>query len=631
MSYKNTNKELLDWISLFLLKNDTALYSARVRDKFLKNSYLDNYNEVVGLTSFLEEDVKVSERLYCILNDIYNIVICGSSSCNNEVKFVKFRMGYKSYCCNKCQRLDQENINIKQLDSNKKTCLEKYGVENVFQLEEVKEKIKETCVEKYGVENSFQSVEVRAKQKETMVERYSADHNMRSDFLKERLKERYGGIFPMHSEESKQKIEETFDKKYGGRFAGSPIIKDKIKKTVKERYNVDWITKSKFIKNKIKHTVKERYGVDHAMQSPIIKDKIKKTCQERYRVNSPSQIKLNDKNMLDKLHDKEWLKHQHHDLKKSCIDITKEFNLNRGTIIYFMSKSGIDVKRYPSSSLEKEIANYINIENIQTNTRKIIPPLELDIYLPDYNLAIEYNGLYWHSLHNKDYHLNKTEKCAEKGIQLLHIFESEWLDSTKRDIWKSIISNKLGRNNTIYARKTEIKEITDNKQIKEFLDNNHLQCFVGSSIKLGLFYSDELVSLMMFGKSRFSKKYEWEMIRFCNKKFLSVVGGASKLYKYFVRNYKPKSVVSYADRRYSDGGLYRQLGFELSHNSDPNYWYFKNNEFVLYNRIHFQKHKLSLLLEKFDSNITEVENMTENGYLRIFDCGNMVYYNLINS
>jgi hypothetical protein len=127
------------------------------------------------------------------------------------------------------------------------------------------------------------------------------------------------------------------------------------------------------------------------------------------------------------------------------------------------------------------------------------------------------------------------------------------------------------------------------------------------------------------GETRFSKKYEWEMIRFCNKKYITVVGGASKLLKYFERQYKPKSIISYADKRYSNGNLYNKLGFTFSHNSNPNYWYFKNGTFNLYSRIIFQKHKLKNLLELFDKNKSETQNMIDNNYLIIFDCGNMVF------
>ena len=129
---------------------------------------------------------------------------------------------------------------------------------------------------------------------------------------------------------------------------------------------------------------------------------------------------------------------------------------------------------------------------------------------------------------------------------------------------------------------------------------------------------------MTFGKCRFNKKYEWELLRFCNKLGYHIPGGASKLLTYFERTYKPKSLISYADRRWSQGKLYRALGFNLDHVSEPNYWYF-NNIFSLESRIKYQKHKLKDILEKFDPNLTEVENMIMNGYHRIFDCGNLVF------
>lgn len=269
-------------------------------------------------------------------------------------------------------------------------------------------------------------------------------------------------------------------------------------------------------------------------------------------------------------------------------------------------------------SYEQEIIDFINIENITSKE-------EFDIYVPDHNLAIEFDELREHSQKNNKYHLGKTELCKEKGIQLFHIFENEWINPKKQIVWKSIISNKLNRNSKIFARKTKVKEITDNKLIREFLDNNHLQGYCPGSIRVGLFYEDELVSIMTFAKSRFSKKYEYEMIRYCSKKFTNITGGASKLYKFFIDNYKPKSVISYADRRYSDGSLYKTLGFEFSHYSHPNYWYFKLPDTTLYSRIKFQKHKLANKLETFDGSKSEVENMIENDYLRIFDCGNVIY------
>jgi hypothetical protein len=285
-------------------------------------------------------------------------------------------------------------------------------------------------------------------------------------------------------------------------------------------------------------------------------------------------------------------------------------------------------KHISYSNIEIEISNFIKTfykESIIRNTFNIIKPQELDIYIPEKKFAIEFDGLYWHSEEekpDKNYHLNKTLACEKQGIQLIHIFENEWL--TKQDIVKSRLKNLLGiYDKTIYARKCQIKEVESNI-IKEFQNENHIQGSVNSKVNLGLYYQDELISLITFGKCRFDKKHEWELLRFCNKLGYHIPGAASKLLKHFEINYQPKSLVSYADRRWSQGKVYEKLGFKFSHASTPNYWYWRNPE-LLESRIKYQKHKLKSLLENFDESKTEVENMIENGYHRIFDCGNLVY------
>lgn len=173
----------------------------------------------------------------------------------------------------------------------------------------------------------------------------------------------------------------------------------------------------------------------------------------------------------------------------------------------------------------------------QNNTRKIIPPLELDLYSEKHKLAIEYDGLMFHSygisklsyLNNTNencyQHLNKTQLYNEIGVSLLHIFESEWCNDNKQDIWISIISNKLGLNkNKIFARKCVVKHI-DSKTKNNFLNENHLQGEDKSSIKLGLYYENEIVAVITFGKPRYNSRYEYELIRFSVKKNVSVVGG----------------------------------------------------------------------------------------------------------
>jgi len=205
---------------------------------------------------------------------------------------------------------------------------------------------------------------------------------------------------------------------------------------------------------------------------------------------------------------------------------------------------------------------------------------------------------------------------------LIHIYEDNWL--YKRDIVKSIILNLIGKTpNKIYARKCKLRTV-DNKLVREFLEYNHIQGFLGSKVKLGLFYEDKLISLMTFGTLRKnlgqkSKEGSWELLRFCNKLNTNVIGGASKLFKHFINNYQFESIISYADRSWSKGNLYEKLGFKLSHETKPNYHYIDKINIIRINRFNFRKDKL--ISEGFDTTKTEHEIMLERGYYRIYNSG----------
>lgn len=244
---------------------------------------------------------------------------------------------------------------------------------------------------------------------------------------------------------------------------------------------------------------------------------------------------------------------------------------------------------------------------------------ELDIYLPDLKLAFEFNGLYWHSEKyvNIDYHKNKTELCENKNVQLIHIYEDDW--NYKQEIVKSRILNLLGKSKVIYARKCDIKEVTP-KESRIFFTENHIQGYCNSNIRLGLFYNDDLVSLMTFGNSRFEKN-KTELLRFCNKLNTTVVGGASKLFNYFLNNNKINSIISYADRSWSNGSLYRQLGFKQIDEIQPNYSYIVDGK-----RENRFKYRKSVLVEQGeDKNKTEHEIMLEREIYRIYDSGSLKF------
>src|SRR3990167_135083 len=271
-----------------------------------------------------------------------------------------------------------------------------------------------------------------------------------------------------------------------------------------------------------------------------------------------------------------------------------------------------------SSKGERELATWIShYVRIEENTR-ILDGKEIDIFIPERNLGLEYNGEYWHSdqLKGKNYHIDKTILAKKKGITLIHIFEHEWLN--KQEIVKSRILSILGKTYSIGARNCVIKEIPFPK---DFLNENHIQG-AGSVSKhnIGLYYLDMLVAVMTLSKPRFNSNYEYELIRYCSLTGVTVVGGASRLLRYFIKQHNPLNIISYSDKRWSIGNLYLQLGFVYSHTSDPNYFYFRNGDIVT--RYKAQKHKLKdLVPEHYNPEQTETEIMTNAGYLKVYDCG----------
>ena len=308
-----------------------------------------------------------------------------------------------------------------------------------------------------------------------------------------------------------------------------------------------------------------------------------------------------------------------------CNDCGRTFTIEANS---FLQGHGCPYHNCNSSTKEKEIADYIKDItkcDIHTNDRTVLGGKELDIYIPERKIAIEFDGIFWHNENNKpnDYHLKKTEECEKNGIRLIHIFEDEWIN--KKEIWKSMLNNLFGvTKNSIFARKCVVKEI-ETKICTDFLNTNHLQGWCPSQIKLGLYYNNELVSVMTFGKSRHfigNGKIEYELLRFCNKLFTNVVGGASKLFNYFINHYNPNSIVSYADRRWSQGNLYNKLHFHFIHNSKPNYYYVIDG--IRKNRFNYRK---KILVEKYNCplEMSEREFCQQQKWYRIYDCGTMVF------
>lgn len=253
--------------------------------------------------------------------------------------------------------------------------------------------------------------------------------------------------------------------------------------------------------------------------------------------------------------------------------------------------------------------------------RIILKGKELDIYVPSKHLAIEYNGLRWHSEQFKEnadtYHLDKTNLCNEKGIKLINIFEDEW--HYKSDIIKSMLANMLGKSKRrIFARKCEIKEAKQ-QEASNFLKVNNIQdCCYEAKHNIGLYYQNELVSLMTFCEEQNGTVV---LNDYCTKLNTAVIGGASKLLKYFIRKEHPHKLYTLVDKRWSNGNLWKKLGFTKTTDNKPNYYYVVDDhrESKLY------YNKMSLVEQGFDKDKTEHQIMLDRGIYRIYDCGTMSF------
>ena len=456
---------------------------------------------------------------------------------------------------------------------------------------------------------------------------------------KEKINNFWSSLTPKQKKEQAEKSKQVLLKKYGvdNPFKSKELMKKAYITKLQKYGDVNFNNRKKAAETNLK-----KYGVENSghLFADYTKinwkkrnEKSRETCLRKFGYPEFAQLNMiNYENFNSEFCKKMFVKKNEFDI----YEFMKYFNIK--SLVTARKYKNIFKITEPSTNnlcytkTQKHIFKLIETNNKILNYRKIFKGKgEIDIFLPEIKLGIEYDGLMFHSEGNlnkgkikdinKNYHLNKTEMCENKGIQLFHIFEGENID-----LWLSMINNKLGLNKKIYARKCVIKEI-DSNECNYFLNENHLQGNIPASIRIGLFYNNELVQVMTFGKSRFNKKYDFELLRLCSKKFINIIGGASKLFNYFLIKYNPVSIISYANRRFSQGKIYEVLGFKKIGITKPNYFYFMpdSKDYRLMSRIKFQKHKLKNILEKFDSKLSESENMFNNGYRRIFDCGNLVY------
>jgi len=477
----------------------------------------------------------------------------------------------------------------------KQTIKDKYGSEYASQNKDISKKIsntkktdiskaktKKTNLNKYGVENVFQSGKIKDKIKQTNLKKYGVEHHMQNSEV----------------------LKRTTD-------------------TIKKRYNTNNVMQNKDIRKKAKQTNIKRYGCKSPLQDKSLATKMSKTLKQTVAEN-----KSGNYNLINTLRgDSFWQKLSEE--KSTLKNICKEFNLNYQSVTARLLDDEFKNKYYklynfPRQQIQKEIKQTLEDLGFKTlyNTRQIITPLELDIYIPDKKFAIEFNGSYWHSEAclelniAKNKHLIKTQLCRDKGIRLFHIFEYQWRDKKQQIL--NFIKSILGDNKKIYARKCQI----NNEECKDFIENNHIQGYGRrTKIYFNLTYNNQIVASMT-ASSHHRQNINNDIVvlnRLCFADDITVVGGSSKLFKQFVYWAKEegyKQIVSWSDNLWTEGDIYKTLGFELEIEYKPDYFYWDAK-----NRIYRSKQSQRKSATGCPKDITEKNFCLANKLYRIYDCG----------
>ena len=329
------------------------------------------------------------------------------------------------------------------------------------------------------------------------------------------------------------------------------------------------------------------------------------------------------------LDDKDWLIAQNQ--QKTLTQIAKDMGCSQSFMTGIFHEHGIvptqHIVQYTGG--EDQIVEYLQelgIQHIIRRDRQCIAPYEIDIYLPEYKLGIEYHGTYWHSFNTTETteqrrrHAKKHDMAASVGIHLLQFWDTEW--NTTPDICKSIIARCVKTTTCVGARRCTVGQPTLD-ECRAFLNANHIQGFCPYKHAVGLYLQHELVMVLTIGESRFSQ-HSWELLRLAVKTHTTVIGGAQRLWARIIQYMTSgDTMVSYADRRLFTGNIYSELGFQLINTTPPGYGYVLDG--VIYSRLLFQKHKLAKKFLNFDAQLTEAENMFANGYRRLWDAGQTVW------
>lgn len=568
--------------------------------------------------------------------------------------------------------------NVAQSDKVKlkmeKTNMEKWGHKSTFQNSEVRKKWFENVKKKWGVDHVFQDESVKNKIRESNISKFGKPSYTQTEEYLEKTKEtnlkKWGSQWYTQTENWIQKSKLTNNQKWGKDWyqqtdefkeimvENRESMISKSKETSREKWGVDWYSQTQEFKDHIeslnidyseiqrksRQTNLEKWGVEYYPQTEdwrerTIQKNLEKFGKKWYSETEEwkcimktlysgrlSEIQKNKSVQMCKDLGFDLVESKDGDFRLVSGECGHEFDIKSDTFyrrnFYYGTNPCTICNPIEKSQsyAETQIVEWIRSLGfkVEEKNRTICGGYEIDILIDSKKLAIEFNGLYWHSEKYKDknYHLNKTLLCKESGIDLIHIWEDDW--ELRGEIIKSIISNRLGvTDRRLYARDCVVKEC-DNQTTSEFLNKNHIQGYNKFSKSLGLYLGGELVSLMTFGFRSTNGKREYELIRFCNKISTLVIGSASKIFSHFMRNNPDiDTIISYADRSLFSGKLYKELGFDYIRHSGPNYWWVVNG--VRRHRFSFNKKKL--VSRGYDPLKTEVQIMTELGHFRIWGSG----------
>lgn len=496
---------------------------------YIKKHYTDLYNTLISSNV---RDFSFSQLLYNYCYDIIEIPRC--KICSSELLFKNFEKGYNKYCNKICAMNDTELIELRNKKS-KDTCLNKYGVDSYAKTEEFKQKSKESIIKKYGVDSYAKTEEFKQNMLEHNKQKYGVDFYFQTNDFKDKVREysitNFGLPHYNISEDVVSKKRKTCLEKYGNE---QPLktteVRNKIIQTNLNRYN-----------NTSHMTTKKEQGLLTDFYANIIKKHYSKYENENLTINSISGDTIN---LFDNRCNHTF------DINKQLLYLRSRDNKQVCTICN--STTGKN-----TSYLETDLFEYIknNYEySIILNSKYIIPPYELDIYIPDIKIAFEFNGLRWHSDLYKDidYHMNKNILCDKKGITLYHVYEDDWVN--KQNIIKSNILFTLKQHININKNNIEIKPITDIESCIIFLEENDINGFIESTHNIGYFEGDELVSILSVSEN----ENIYNIDRLCNKNEYNNVEYFNRLVEYFILNYKPLKLKFKVDRGWN---LYSNCNF----------------------------------------------------------------------